>query len=569
MIIDAQCSTLDPDQRLSLACADCGAGLGADPFLGQLAAQLDPLAPPSTGAQTFIAPCAAFDDLLTQSLIGGPMAGASSLQTVQHMLAHGVIAGSGRTIDHPPLQSGFFVARGLDGEQFFTRAGQMTLDKDGFLVTRAGLKVQGGKIDASSMGSGDLMPTSEISLRGNLSADPSVPILPDAFDPQNASGTSNFSSATEVFDALGNPHRVEIYFKRAGESLWEWNATLDGRNIEGGVEGTSQIIGFGTVEFNECGALTDVRGNTVTFNPVGSSFDQPMTLNFGRPKNGVPPGRGLDGIVQTSSIAARGLDADEILSRAGQMILDEDGFLVTQVGLRVQGFETDASGVLRDLRLTSPTLAPRVTSKITLAGNLGADPSVPILPDAFDPQNARGTSNFSSATEVFDSSGNPHRVEIYFKRAGESLWEWNATLDGSNIEGGVAGVSQIIGFGTLEFNEGGALTDVRGNTVTFNPVGSSFDQPMTLDFGRPINGVPPGSGLDGIVQTSGVASSMSSVDQDGAGVATFTRMQIDEHCNIIAMFSDGRTQSLGQAAVANFVPNEPLELNGADLFRAG
>ena len=44
---------------------------------------------------------------------------------------------------------GFFVVQNNQGTNFYTRAGQLNLDKDGFLVNAEGLKVQGMKLDSN------------------------------------------------------------------------------------------------------------------------------------------------------------------------------------------------------------------------------------------------------------------------------------------------------------------------------------------------------------------------------------------------------------------------------------
>ena len=63
-------------------------------------------------------------------------------------------------------------------------------------------------------------------------------------------------------------------------------------------------------------------------------------------------------------------------TRAGQLGIDEDGFVVTNSGARVQGFNvTDAGqvgGVLGDLRIGSENLQPRLTSLVNSAVNLDA-----------------------------------------------------------------------------------------------------------------------------------------------------------------------------------------------------
>ncbi len=105
---------------------------------------------------------------------------------------------------------------GQEGE-FFTRAGQFNVDKDGFLVNLDGLRVQGFPADPSGVVStipGDLLvgnaqanpiPTSAVTMKGNLQSNAAVIAAP--WDPLNPSATSNFATSMTVYDALGSRTR--------------------------------------------------------------------------------------------------------------------------------------------------------------------------------------------------------------------------------------------------------------------------------------------------------------------------------------------------------------------------
>lgn len=103
---------------------------------------------------------AAFEDALSQSLIGGGQVGLGArVQAIQRLVTQGALTNTGLATDLAIQGGGFFVVRGnhngADG-QFYTRAGQFTIDRDGALVNLEGLKVQGYQADATGNITGTL-----------------------------------------------------------------------------------------------------------------------------------------------------------------------------------------------------------------------------------------------------------------------------------------------------------------------------------------------------------------------------------------------------------------------------
>ena len=255
---------------------------------------------------------AAFEDALAQTLIGG--AGqrglGSRLQAVQRMITQGALTNTGMATDLALQGKGFFVVKGehngVDG-QFYTRAGQFTVDDSGYLVDLQGLRVQGYLADdlgTISQGMGDLMvgsapasprPTGDVTLKGNLQADA---VVPAAFDATQASATSNFSTSTTVYDSLGTAHQVDIYYRRSGAGTWEWHALSDGGGLTGGTAGTPTEIASGTLTYDTSGNLADMT-QTSNFTPLGSVNPQALNFNFGDPT--AASGTGAKGLTQFAS----------------------------------------------------------------------------------------------------------------------------------------------------------------------------------------------------------------------------------------------------------------------------
>lgn len=124
--------------------------------------------------------------------------------------------------------NGFFVVKDSAGGQSYTRAGDFSLDRQGFLVTPGGLKVQGyptinGKItagtptDSVQVPIGETLPpavTTEATLRMNL-------------DSASATGVE-FTAPVQVFDSKGVEHSLELRYTKQASGTYGVTATLDG-----------------------------------------------------------------------------------------------------------------------------------------------------------------------------------------------------------------------------------------------------------------------------------------------------------------------------------------------------
>jgi len=280
---------------------------------------------------------AAFEAALSQTLIGsqGQIGLGAQLQAVQKIIAQGALTNTGLATDLALQGDGFFAVKGTaDGQSgtFYTRAGQFTLDKTGYLVNLDGLRVQGFTADATGVlgtTGGDLLVgnaassplgTANITLKANLQADATIPAAWDGTSWTTAAATSNTSTGVKIYDSLGAEHQVQIYFRKTGAGAWEWHALTDGAGLAGGTAGQLTEVAAGTLAFDPQGRLTavtqasnfsplgfDTSGKLTavtqagTFNPVGATQPQALTFNFGTP---TPGGTGLDGITQFAGASA-------------------------------------------------------------------------------------------------------------------------------------------------------------------------------------------------------------------------------------------------------------------------
>jgi flagellar hook protein FlgE len=264
-------------------------------------------------------------------------------------------------------------------------------------------------------------------------------------------------------------------------------------------------------------------------------------------------------------------------TRAGQFNLNEDGVLVNPQGLKVQGVQLNIDGTavsgLSDIALNNRLLvAPTATSKITLSGNFDSTATTPVLPPPADALGTEGTSaewfsssNFSTIVTVYDSLGDAHDLTFLYGKIGNDMWSYRVVTPSSDITGGTPGklIQVSDPGGVLEFNPDGTInlggaTNVTSITFDFNN-GSEVPQVIT-------GGIPGDLSITDFTQYA-VASSVSTLNQNGVKPGTLTGISVDEKGLVTGLFSSGLTQALYRVALADFTNPEGLTHVGNSLFR--
>lgn len=314
----------------------------------------------------------------------------------------------------------------------------------------------------------------------------------------------------------------------------------------------SDVLG-GTLAGQRLGAgvrmgAPDTRFSQGTLQNTGGSFDLAV--------------RGQGFFVVSGS--HNGLDGN-YYTRDGRFNLDSTGMLVNSGGLRVQGYAIDGNGAtsteLGDLALGQGQSAPKPTSALDMSVNLDSSATPPA---AFDPADPANTSNFSTSMTVYDSLGEEHRVDVYFRHSGGGAWEWHAMVDGGEITGGTAGTPSEIANGTLGFTSSGALDTETTVASSADFLNATPGQAITFDFGDSIT-TDSGTGLGGSTQFAG-PSSVSAVNQDGYGAGDLIDVSVSDDGTITGGFSNGQRREIARLALATFPAEAGLERAGDQLY---
>lgn len=204
----------------------------------------------------FKASKAEFADVFATSLQGNdssPIGKGVALSQVKQEFAQGNISFTNNGMDMAINGSGFFVLS-ENGARTYTRAGNFQIDKDGFVTSSTGKRLQGqqatvggqlvGQVTDIKVDKALLQPnkTDKVKLQANFDSRVQPPVLSwsgpfDTFaSPPTTPDPNMFNNSTSatIFDEQGNPHVMSIYFaKSATANEWQAYTLIDGVSIGG------------------------------------------------------------------------------------------------------------------------------------------------------------------------------------------------------------------------------------------------------------------------------------------------------------------------------------------------
>jgi len=213
-----------------------------------------------------------FFEELRAATSGGAEAGQGVQPTsTQQVWSQGNVQQSQLSTDMAIRGGGFFVVGDGVSSEFYTRAGNFSLDSEGKLVTSDGMYVLGYPTDVT---------TGEINTNTNLvpldlkpgkvlpAVDSSLVRFTTNLNADAATGET-FSTTVKIYDSLGVGHPVTVKFtKTATSGTWDYEMSVPDESVAGGGAGAG-VLSTGQLTFTSDGLLStpaaDVTG--ITFNP--------------------------------------------------------------------------------------------------------------------------------------------------------------------------------------------------------------------------------------------------------------------------------------------------------------
>jgi flagellar hook protein FlgE len=256
-----------------------------------------------------------FGDVLSETLTGG--AGASQVgrgvrvSRVATQYAQGSFESTGNTLDLAVDGDGFFLVKS-GNSQFYTRDGQFSPDKDGYIVNSDGYRVQGFLADGSGNITGTVgdlnlnnqqsqasaTTTSKVAV--NLNAGDTVQTNAFTLGTNNDSPANyNESTSIKIYDSLGGAHDVSLYFVKTGDGTWTVHYVhTDPTDSTKLVDAGTQDLSFGT----DGSLINDNSGTPISFDfGTQTVSPQSVTFDFGTGTGETPAGTGFDGTTQFAS----------------------------------------------------------------------------------------------------------------------------------------------------------------------------------------------------------------------------------------------------------------------------
>ncbi|MCK7544659.1 flagellar hook protein FlgE [Marinobacter bryozoorum] len=511
-------------------------------------------------------------------------------QDVKQGFAQGSISGTQNALDMAIDGDGFFILSN-NGEVQYSRAGQFSIDKDGFVVNNQSMRVQGFEADEDGNLSG---------VRGDLQIDTDnlAPRRTTRFDSE-----VNLDSRESVLEVVRQTYDVTPSDEVGGEDVLTFsyddnrtvNVTIgedeDARTIAEKLNALDGVSASARTTY----ALAEEVTPGSSFTLQGSEFSVPDNAEVDSPEaaldwlqdainasplNSINATRNEDGSLQL--IDSRG-------NNLSLQLVDADGNEVLN--------EAEIAGQVNQLvldRSVSVTKAVNDDGDPIGPGNFLAseEPSV-TRTNTFDPQDQR-TYNHATSSTIYDSLGNPHTMTQYFVKepiaGGDSVWAMYVQIDDEDVgDPPTTDGDPTRARYELTFNSDGSLASVDGNPdgqvliSNWAPKDGSgepngADGPLLVSEGAdlPIADPPVSSNfMIDVNETTQYGSSFGVVDQRQNGYTTgrLSGLDVSDSGIIFARYTNGQSQNLGQVALASFANTNGLtpvgDTNWVETFESG
>ncbi|MCE1969873.1 flagellar hook protein FlgE [Enterobacter cloacae] len=321
-------------------------------------------------------------------------------------------------------------------------------------------------------------------------------------------GLSGLSAAAKALDVVGNniANSQTVGFKAGSVSFADIFAGATGMGVQ--VAGVSQNFGQG--------------------GPATGSSALDMMIN----------GNGFFRMVDEAGSVFYG--------RNGQFKENESGFIVNDTnGMFLTGYQA-TNGVINPVAQVGPIQIPKddmpaaASENGTLKGNLKSDEK--IITDAFDKDDDK-TYNYTSEIQATDSLGNKHAVKVYFVHTAEG--KWKAYAEDSTSPDGVAELE-------MSFDTSGNIVGAAEMTVKGKAYNGSAALELKLD-------------LTGLTQNAGDMQVLVG-EIDGQAPGKFNAYEVSDTGEVIAIYSNGKRQTVAQVVLADFANVGGLAQQGNNLW---
>jgi flagellar hook protein FlgE len=468
-----------------------------------------------------------FTDYLTTSTATDNVPGAVVAQPVYVNNIQGTVTQTDNPLGLAIAGQGFFAVSQPTGQvngtttfnpqQFYTRAGDFTMNASGFLVNSAGQYLNGWSVTPStgvanqnalvpiqvSQSTYNPVASQNVTLAANLPATPTA---------GTATATSPVSSQITVYDALGTAHSVTLNWVQNSTNNW---------TVQVQVPDAKGTLGNGTTA-----NYTDAGSATVTFGASNSIVPAAGTIAS---VTAVVPD--IPSIVATTA-ATSGTASDTIA-----LTKNSDGTIASYA-------EVDDNGTT-SATTTTATFPTASTSPI---GGVAGAPGVPVQ---------------TSATTL-TSSGTASDTTVKTTAANGTLTFVETNDSGSATTGTTVTTTTIPPLsGTLtgggSYNP--ATTNQAAASLSFTTNFGSGNQTINLNLGTY-------GGTTGVTQFAGNTYSLLALTQDGVPPGSFSGVTTQADGNVVVNYNNGQTRTIAQIPLVTFNAPNALQSQNGQSFTA-
>lgn len=203
------------------------------------------------------------------------------------------------------------------------------------------------------------------------------------------------------------------------------------------------------------------------------------------------------------------------------------------------------------------SIAPDFSRLLEVAGTVSETSSVIATSPSANPSSIDATDvrnyDYSTALSIYDSIGIDHTLNVYFRKTADNTWSIYRQFTG------VESIAERIG--TMAFDSRGMPVKVIDEFGYTDP-----DDPLVLRM--PSISFGNGAGRQNIDLNFGDTTQFDSesitnkLAQDGYTMGQFSGVEADESGNVIASYSNGETQVMGQVVLARFANTQGLKRQG-------
>ena len=438
----------------------------------------------------------------------------------------------------------------FDGVNKYTRRGDFTLDKNGYLVNGAGYYLQGVKIDPSTgnpAGStpevlrfqNDFLPsqpTTKIDYRANLASYPLTTKHNTA-----VVGSELLRSA----DFVSNPRPLGTPATPFGNTATTGNARTNFETPAAAITAATKLLSATGTDSLPAGFIA---GDTMTLKVTNAGVTTTKTISF---YNG---GAAPAPVTDTTFI-----DLSAVGSTVGSLLSTIDGLTgtTTPSTISATGAITLNTGTANDFALTSSSAAGfgslgfsgTVTALRTGGGTAGTGVVI-----GSDNQTFLDESISGGAATAYDGNGAPVSLQFRWAKVASATTggtdTWNLFYQTNPAATGSAVAWQNVGT-DFKFGTDGQMQPVIGQiTLAGLTVSGVSLGNVTMAFGT--------GGLTQFADTNGNAQ-VNQLQQDGYAAGQLQSVSVSNEGRVVGSSSNGRNIDLAEVSVATF--------NGADFLK--